>query len=64
MGNPIFDNCPDVVDVICVSEMLHISKAKVYELIHQKQIKGFLIGRKFRILKREVVRYIEAVPII
>ena len=42
----------------------HISKAKVYELIHDKKIKGFLIGRKFRVLKKEVIRFINTVPII
>ena len=51
----IFDTYPDVLDVVIISEMLHISKAKVYELIHDKKIKGFLIGRKFRVLKKEVI---------
>ena len=64
MENNLFDNYPDVLDVINVAEMLKISKVKVYELIHDKEIKGFLIGRKFRILKKEVIRYINAVPII
>ena len=63
MENNLFDNYPDVLDVINVAEMLKISKVKVYELIHDKEIKGFLIGRKFRILKKEVIRYINAVPI-
>ncbi len=60
----IFDTYPDVLDVVIISEMLHISKAKVYELIHDKKIKGFLIGRKFRVLKKEVIRFINTVPII
>ncbi|MBE6901262.1 MAG: helix-turn-helix domain-containing protein [Ruminococcaceae bacterium] len=64
MENNLFDNYPDVLDVINVAEMLKISKVKVYELIHDKEIKGFLIGRKFRILKKEVIRYINAVPIV
>lgn len=37
---------------------------KVYELIHDKKIKGFLIGRKFRVLKKEVILFINTVPII
>lgn len=60
----IFDAYPDVLDVVIISEMLHISKAKVYELIHDKKIKGFLIGRKYRVLKKEVIRFINTVPII
>ena len=60
----IFDTYPDVLDVVIISEMLHISKTKVYELIHDKKIKGFLIGRKFRVLKKEVIRFINTVPII
>ena len=60
----IFDTYPDVLDVVIISEMLHISKAKVYELIHDKKIKEFLIGRKLRVLKKEVIRFINTVPII
>lgn len=60
----IFDTYPDVLDVVIISEVLHISKAKVYELIHDKKIKGFLIGRKFRVLKKELIRFINTVPII
>ena len=64
MDESIFDTYPDVLDVEIISEMLNISKAKVYDLIHDKQIKGFLIGRKFRVLKKEVVRFILSVPIV
>lgn len=64
MNEELFDTYPDVLDVVGVSEMLHISKAKVYELIHNKKIKGFLIGRKFRILKKEIIRYIMTTPFI
>ena len=64
MNEELFNTYPDVLDVVGVSKMLHISKAKVYELIHDKKIKGFLIGRKFRILKKEVIRYIMTMPII
>ena len=64
MDYELFDSYPDVLDVVCVSQMLRISKVKVYELIHNKQIKGFLIGRKFRILKKEVSRYLSNAPVI
>ena len=64
MDESIFDTYPDVLDVEIISEMLGISKAKVYELIHDKQIKGFLIGRKFRVLKKEVIRFITSATIV
>ena len=64
MDESIFDTYPDVLDVEIIAKMLNISKAKVYELIHDKQIKGFLIGRKFRVLKKEIIRFIQSVPIV
>jgi excisionase family DNA binding protein len=64
VDDKLFDDYPDVLDVVNISAMLHISKAKVYELIHDKQIKGFLIGRKFRVLKKEVISFICSVPYI
>lgn len=64
MDESIFDTYPDVLDVEIIAKMLNISKAKVYELIHDKQIKGFLIGRKFRVLKKEIIHFIQSVPIV
>ena len=47
-----------------MTEFETVLTSKVYELIHDKKIKGFLIGRKFRVLKKEVIRFINTVPII
>ena len=65
MEKDVFNDYPDVLDVGIIAKMLGISKSTVYELIHNDQIKGFLIGRKFRVLKKEVIKYIcETAPTI
>ena len=65
MEKDVFHDYPDVLDVGIIAKMLWISKSTVYELIHNNQIKGFLIGRKFRVLKKEVIKYIcETAPTI
>ena len=56
MEKDVFNDYPDVLDVSIIAKMLGISKSTVYELIHNNQIKGFLIGRKFRVLKKEVIK--------
>lgn len=48
----------DVLSVDDIATILHISKGMVYNLIHSNQIKGFLVGRKYRILKTELIRFL------
>lgn len=48
----------DVLSVDDIATILHVSKGMVYNLIHSKQIKGFLVGRKYRILKAELIRFL------
>lgn len=48
----------DVLSVDDIANILHVSKGMVYNLIHSKQIKGFLVGRKYRILKTELIRFL------
>ncbi len=48
----------DVLEVGDVADILHVSKGMVYNLIHSKQINGFLVGRKYRILKSELIRFL------
>lgn len=64
MEQSLFSEYPDVLDVKIIAQILGISKATVYELIHNKQIKGFLIGRKFRVLKKEVIKYISTATVV
>lgn len=49
----------DVLSVDDIATILHVSKGMVYNLIHSKQIKGFLVGRKYRILKTELIRFLD-----
>lgn len=58
MNEDLFESYPEILGVSDISRMLSVSKSKIYELIHNKEIKGFLIGRKFRVLKKEVIKFI------
>ncbi len=49
----------DVLSVDDIATILRVSKGMVYNLIHSKQIKGFLVGRKYRILKTELIRFLD-----
>ena len=49
----------DVLSVDDIATILRVSKGMVYNLIHSKQIKGFLVGRKYRILKAELIRFLD-----
>lgn len=48
----------DVLDVGEIASILHVSKGLVYNLIHSNQIRGFLVGRKYRVLKTELIRFL------
>ena len=48
----------DVLNVGEIASILHVSKGLVYNLIHSNQIRGFLVGRKYRVLKTELIRFL------
>lgn len=48
----------DVLDVGEIASILHVSKGLVYNLIHSNQIRGILVGRKYRVLKTELIRFL------
>lgn len=54
----MFENYPDVVDVLQLSKMLNISRTNTYRLLKQGTIKSIRIGGQHRIPKQYVVELI------
>ena len=48
----------DVMSVFDVAEALLIGKNRVYELLENKELKGFRIGRVWKIPRKSVEAYI------
>lgn len=58
----MFTNFPDVVSVDQMCQMLGgISKKTAYQLLQDKKIKSFLVGRSYRIPKIHIMEYLEIV---
>lgn len=49
----------DIVNVDTMCKMLGIGKSKAYSLIRENKIRALRIGRKVKIPKKEIVRYVE-----
>lgn len=56
----MFDDYDDLVSIEALCEMLSVGKNIAYELLKQKKIKAFRIGRAWRIPKKAVEEYILA----
>ena len=52
---------PDVLTVPQLSRMLNINEKAAYQLVHEKQINHFKIGRTYRIPKMAVLNYLNTV---
>lgn len=48
----------DVLTVAEISEILQVSKHLVRSLIKNNNLKGFTVGREYRVSKKELVNYI------
>lgn len=48
----------DVLTVAEISEILQVSKHLARSLIKNNNIKGFTVGREYRVSKKELVNYI------
>ena len=48
----------DIMSVFDVAEALCVGKNRIYELLADKKIKGFRIGRVWKIPKRSIEEYI------
>lgn len=56
-----FQAFPDVLTVPQLSRMLNINEKTAYQLVREKQISHFKIGRTYRIPKIAVFNYLNAV---
>lgn len=54
----MFSEYPDVVNVKQLSEMLHISLKKCYQLLKNREIKSIKIGNDYRIPKVYIFEYL------
>lgn len=54
----MFNQYQDIMTVFDVAEALLIGKNRVYELLEKGELKGFRIGRVWKIPKRNVEAYI------
>lgn len=48
----------DIMTVFDAAEALHVGKNRVYELLENKQLKGFRIGKVWKIPKEALQEYI------
>ncbi|HBI61480.1 MAG TPA: excisionase [Lachnospiraceae bacterium] len=48
----------DILSVFDVAEVLFIGKNRVYELLEKKELKGFRIGRVWKIPRDALLEYI------
>ena len=56
----LFQDYPDVVSTLQLSEMLGVCERTVYQLLMTNQIKHFRIGRAYRIPKVNVIAFMES----
>jgi excisionase family DNA binding protein len=54
-----YDAYGDILSVDDVSHLLGISRQSVYSLLGEGKLKGFRLGRGYRIAKTSVVEFVE-----
>ena len=54
----MFEHHEDILTVPDVAETLYIGKNRVYELLQSGELKGFRIGRIWKIPKESIIEYI------
>lgn len=55
----MFNNAPDLLTRKQCQDLLHISKSKMLELIHEGYIPARMIAGGFRIKKTDLIEYVE-----
>ena len=60
MNQNIFNEYPDVITIQDIQKLLRISRHAAYELIHSGQIPSRKIGRIYRILKTDLIRFLRS----
>jgi excisionase family DNA binding protein len=54
----LFESFDDVVDIETFMEMLGIGRNKAYQILNSGEIEAFRVGRKWRIPKISIEKYI------
>lgn len=54
----MFENYPDVVNVIELSEMLGVCNKTAYKLLQEKKIKHIKIGKVYKIPKIYIIEFL------
>lgn len=57
--NLVYQKAMDILSVDDVSHLLGISRQSVYSLLGEGKLKGFRLGRGYRIAKTSVVEFVE-----
>jgi len=55
----IFENYDDILEVEQAAEALHTSKASIYKLLRNNDLKSVKIGRIYKIPKKFLIEYLE-----
>ena len=58
-GVYMLENYPDVLTSKELKEILFIGKNKLYELLSSNELKSVRVGRDWRILKSELIAFLE-----
>ena len=56
-----FKEYPDILNVTMVKGILGIQDNKIYQLIHDKEIKAAKIGKDYKIPKKSLVDYLNKI---
>lgn len=51
-------SCPDVLTMEEFQAVLRISSHKAYSMVRSGEIPAFFVGRRYRLLKRDIEEYI------
>ena len=54
----MFEQYPEIMSVYEVSEALYIGKNRAYELLEEEVLKGFRIGRIWKIPRKNLEEYV------
>ncbi len=57
----LFKGYPDVLTVKDLQSALHIGKTSAYELLENKRIPSFKIGRVYKIPKTALIGYVQSI---
>lgn len=59
VGAPVAEEPNDIIDALAVSEMISISRAKVYELAKSGELPGGRFGNQWRFSRSRIQQLVE-----